>query len=72
MAFITHLTAEGETWDLLAWRYYGNAYRYPPIVAANPQVPLTPVLPAGITLNIPVLATEPNTANRVNLPPWMR
>jgi len=67
--FITHLTTQGETWDRIAHRYYGNAYRYRAIIAANPHVPITPSLPAGITLNIPVLAAQPDTSN---LPPWMR
>jgi len=69
MSYLTCLTREGDTWDAIAWRYYGNAYRYPPIIAANPQVPMTPVLPAGIVLTIPVLPREPDTQS---LPPWMR
>jgi len=69
MAYLTYRTREGDTWDLLAYRYYGNAYRYPPIIAANPHVPISPVLPAGVLLTIPVLTTEPVTQA---LPPWMR
>ena len=38
--FIPHITTEGERWDQLAWRYYGDAHRYQPIVQANPHVPL--------------------------------
>jgi phage tail protein X len=30
--FMIHVTTEGERWDQLAWRYYGDAYRYWPIV----------------------------------------
>jgi len=66
---LTHLTIEGDTWDAIAQRYYGNAYRYPPIIAANPHVPITPVLPAGVLLTIPVLAPESSTQS---LPPWMQ
>lgn len=67
--FITHVTTEGERWDQLAWRYYGDAYRYWPIVEANPHVPLTGALSAGLTLAIPLLETVPLTED---LPPWMR
>lgn len=67
--FIAHTTIEGERWDQLAWRYYGDAYRYLPIVQANPHVPLHGVLPPGLRLAIPVL--EPQTATE-DLPPWMR
>ncbi|KAA0972783.1 tail protein X [Pseudomonas sp. ANT_H12B] len=67
--FITHVTTEGERWDQLAWRYYGDAHRYLPIVQANPHVPITAILPSGLTLAIPIL--EPVTSAQ-DLPPWMR
>lgn len=67
--FIPHITTEGERWDQLAWRYYGDAHRYLPIVQANPHVPLTGALPAGLTLAIPMLEPVPATED---LPPWMR
>lgn len=67
--FLTHVTTEGERWDQLAWRYYGDAHRYSPIVEANKHVPITGALPAGLTLAIPVL--EP-VATTEDLPPWMR
>lgn len=66
---LTHITTEGERWDQLAWRYYGDAHRYLPIVQANPHVPITAALPAGLTLAIPLL--EP-VATTEDLPPWMR
>ncbi|MEZ1436980.1 hypothetical protein CMV24_14960 [Pseudomonas plecoglossicida] len=67
--FIPHITTEGERWDQLAWRYYGDAHRYQPIVEANPHVPLDAALPAGLTLAIPMLDAETATED---LPPWMR
>jgi phage tail protein X len=67
--FITHVTTEGERWDQLAWRYYGDAHRYLPIVQANPHVPINAILPSGLTLAIPIL--EPVTSAQ-DLPPWMR
>lgn len=69
---ITHVTADGDRWDLLAWRYYGEATGYERIVAANPGVALSPVLPSGLTLNIPVLEEPPATlATAGGLPPWL-
>ncbi|MBP5958132.1 tail protein X [Pseudomonas anatoliensis] len=67
--FIPHLTTEGERWDQLAWRYYGDAHRYWPIAQANPNVPLSGTLPSGLTLAIPLLAALPTAQD---LPPWMR
>lgn len=69
MEYLEHITTEGERWDQLAWRYYGAAHRYLPIMQANPHVPLTSVLPANLTLSIPVLEAETAADD---LPPWMR
>ncbi len=66
--YITHITAAGERWDLLAWRYYGNATLYSPIIMANPSVPIEPVFEAGLTVLIPIL--QQSQALAVNLPPW--
>ncbi|MGU1343649.1 tail protein X [Pseudomonas aeruginosa] len=68
--YITHVTREGERWDQLAVAYYGNPYRYEPITRANPQVPLTAALPAGLTLRIPVL--DDQVLITEDMPPWMR
>ncbi|UVM52218.1 MULTISPECIES: tail protein X [unclassified Pseudomonas] len=67
--FILHVTTEGERWDQLAWRYYGDAHRYLLIVEANKHVPITAALPAGLTLAIPMLESVATTED---LPPWMR
>lgn len=67
--FIPHHTTEGERWDQLAWRYYGDAHRYGPIADANPNVPLNATLPSGLTLAIPLLAARPTAQDA---PPWMR
>lgn len=67
--YLTHITQDGERWDQLAYRYYGAAHRYEPIMRANPQVPLTRALAAGLSLRIPVLEAAPTTED---LPPWMR
>lgn len=70
MSYLTHITTEGERWDSLAWRYYGDAHRYLPIIQANPHVPITAALPAGLSLSIPVLEQAATTSE--DLPPWMR
>lgn len=68
--FLEHLTVEGERWDQLAWRYYGDAFAYGPIVAANPQAPIRPLLPAGLRLRIPAATSAAVTP--AGLPPWKR
>ncbi|AOJ71038.1 MULTISPECIES: tail protein X [Burkholderia] len=67
--FLTHVTTEGERWDQLAHRYYGDPFAYERIIAANPDVPITPLLPSGLALSIPVIARAELSED---LPPWKR
>jgi phage tail protein X len=75
MSAITYreiVTREGERWDTLAWRYYGDPFRYEPIIAANPQVPILPILPSGLVLQVPVLERAAAVVDDSTLPPWKR
>jgi hypothetical protein len=68
--FITHISANGERWDLLAWNYYGEPTLFGPIVMANPRIPIQPVFDAGWIIIIPVL--QKSEVVRPDLPPWKR
>jgi phage tail protein X len=69
--FISHVTQAGERWDLLAWRYYGDATLFGPIIQTNPAIPIEPVFEAGLTIGVPMLVVNP-LSNRSDLPPWKR
>lgn len=66
---IEHITRDGDRWDLLAWEYYGDATAYETIIAANPSVAISPILPSGIIILVPVLE-EAETDTTEGLPPW--
>lgn len=68
--FTTYTTIEGDRWDTVAHKAYGDALRYPEIAAANPDVPLTDVLPSGLTLYVPI--SEEVELDTNLLPPWKR
>lgn len=68
--YIEHITADGDRWDNLAWKYYGDATAYERIIQANPEVPIIPILPSGVRLLIPA-QDPPQPAETVMLPPWM-
>jgi hypothetical protein len=68
--YTTYTTIEGDRWDTVAWKAYGDANRYTEIAEANRAVPLTDILPAGLTLRIPVLVEAELDTNL--LPPWKR
>lgn len=70
--YLTHMTQQGDRWDLLAWRYYGDALAYEGIVAANPTIPVAGELPAGVYLLIPLLSADALAAPAADLPPWLR
>jgi phage tail protein X len=69
--FLRHVCGDGQRWDSIAYRYYGDALAYERVVAANPQVPIVPALPAGTVLLIPV-AEAPDVIAGEDLPPWKR
>ncbi|EPS1154551.1 tail protein X [Escherichia coli] len=69
--FLEHITRHGERWDTLAWHYYGDPLGYPRIIAANPHIAITPVLPSGLVVLIPVIdAGEAGTEE--DIAPWLR
>jgi nucleoid-associated protein YgaU len=68
--YTTYTTIEGDRWDTVAWKAYGDATRYPEIAAANRTIPLDDVLPAGTILQIPI--ADVVTLDVSLLPPWKR
>lgn len=65
--FLEHVTVEGERWDQIAYAYYGDPLAYERVIAANPDVALTPELPAGLRLLIPLIE---QATLKEGLPPW--
>lgn len=70
MEYTEYITKEGDRWDLIAYRAYGDALKMEPILLANTDVPVTGVLPIGTVIYVPVL--EDSEVNTDNLPPWKK
>ena len=70
MEYIEHKTIAGERWDQLAFRYYGSATLYEPIIRANPYIAIEPILASGIVLRIPLLEQDDISDDLGDLPPW--
>lgn len=71
--YIDHRSSEGERWDQIADRYYGDPTLYGGIIAANPDVAIAPLLPSGLLMSIPVLEQADVEADiSADLPPWKR
>lgn len=65
-----YIVKEGERWDTIAFKAYGRSSLMQPIIENNPDVPITPRLPGGTVLTIPVLDDGIVKTDKEKLPPW--
>ncbi|KHS86753.1 tail protein X [Pectobacterium aroidearum] len=71
MRYIEHVTKMGDRWDLLSQHYYGDPLGYDRIIMANPHVAVTPSLPSGTVLLIPMIEQD-EVENAEEVAPWLR
>ena len=64
----TSTTIQGDMWDLIAKRLYGDEAALNVLLEANQQYADTVVFPSGVVLKVPEY-TAPVTSI---LPPWRR
>lgn len=69
-SFTEHITTENERWDNIAYAAYGDAGAINSIIEANPTVPIVPLLPAGIRLQIPIVESVAVEIDETIMPPW--
>jgi len=70
MANTQYTVTEGERWDTIALKAYGKASAFSGIIEANPLVPITTRLEAGVVLIIPILEDNNILTDKELLPPW--
>ena len=61
-------TIQGDTWDAIAFKVYGNERLFPLLMSTNPQHVSTVIFDAGVTVVIP----DPPEETADDLPPWKR
>lgn len=61
-------TIQGDQWDLVSFRAYGDEAHIGKLIQANPNHQYTSVFSAGVTLVLPEIAQG---ESRI-LPPWKR
>jgi phage tail protein X len=69
---VPYTTTGGENWGMISYEAYGDEGLIKTITDANPTVAITPILPAGIVLSIPVVDKPASNINTQLLPPWKR
>ena len=62
-----YTTKQGETFDMIAHKHYGNEEMAAPIILANPDHVETAVFDYGVEIEIPEIE---KTDGSVYLPPW--
>lgn len=67
-----YITVEGDRWDTIATKAYGNAKDFERIVVANPKIPMHRILPVGTRVIIPVIERTDVITETEQLPPWER
>lgn len=75
MEYLTHIARDNERWDTIAAKYFGAAFLYPQIIAANAHLLNKPKLEAGDAVKVPVLENARETSQFTkdeDVPPWNR
>lgn len=68
MAASTYSTIQGDMWDTIAFRLWGNEKLFHYLLAANPAHRNVVIFPSGVTLAVPALTTE--LTRKAADPPW--
>lgn len=63
----TYTTMQGDAWDAIAYRLWGEERLFMLLMAANPEYLDTVIFPAGVMLTVPARPAQPQT---LELPPW--
>ena len=63
----TYVTIQGDAWDAVAYRLWGEERLFTELVRANPEHLDVLLFPAGVALRVP---PKPETSLKQELPPW--
>lgn len=69
--FTEYITSEGERWDTIAHKAYGDATKFGDIIEANPTVTIAATFEAGVRLQVPIIEVVVRSIKEL-LPPWKR
>ena len=62
----TYTTVSGDTWDIVAYKAYGNEMNMDTLIKANIEYKDTYIFPAGVVLTLPEIELTVSES----LPPW--
>ena len=70
--YVEHKAQAGERWDDIAYQYYGNCFQVNEIIDANPHIGISPFLPEGETIIVPILEKSNKQSTNESLPVWQQ
>lgn len=70
--FVEYIVKQGDRWDTIAFKSYGDATLFNGIIEANTATVISPILEAGTRLIIPILEIAEIQIDSELLPPWKR
>lgn len=70
--FVEYVTKQGDRWDTIAFKAYGDATLINGIIEANTSIVISPILEAGTRVIVPILESGDIQIDSELLPPWKR
>jgi len=70
--FVEYVAKQGDRWDTIAFKAYGDATLINGIIEANPTIVISPILEAGTRVIVPILEQGDIQIDSELLPPWKR
>lgn len=64
----TYMSIQGDTWDMIAHKVYGQEHAMDALIRANPTLVHVGIFPAGVAVVCPDLVRRASNI----LPPWRR
>lgn len=70
--FVEYITKDGDRWDTIANKAYGDPTLFAGIIEANTATVISPIIQTGTRLIIPILEQNEIEVDAELLPPWKR
>jgi len=70
--FVEYVAKQGDRWDTIAFKAYGDATLINGIIEVNPTIVISPILEAGTRVIVPILEQGDIQIDSELLPPWKR
>jgi len=70
--FVEYVAKQGDRWDTIAFKSYGDATLINGLIEANTSIIISPILEIGTRVIVPILEQGDIRIDSELLPPWKR